>query len=127
MLSAILQTARVSSDALVSGGISWGPAPPPVTHTGEVVVLGAADRATVTGRRVPGMADSPSPAEDARRVLAQAQQITANIRQNEQAVLAMTDDELSAFKSDLEVAYATIEAALAQTRTLLAVRRPDNT
>ena len=39
----------------------------------------------------------------------------------------MSDDELSGFKSDLEVAYATIEAALAQTRTLLAVRRPDDT
>ena len=89
--------------------------------------MGTADRAAVTGRRVPGMADKPTPAEDARRVLAQAQQITANIRQNEQALLAMTDDELSAFKSDLEVAYATIEAALAQTRTLLAVRRPDDT
>ena len=59
-------------------------------------------------------------------MLAQAQQITANIRQNEQAILAMTDDELSAFKSDLEVAYATIEAALTQTRTLLAVHKPES-
>ncbi len=75
--------------------------------------------------RVPVMVDDPTPAEDARRVLAQAQQITANIRQNEQAILAMTDDELRAFKSDLEVAYATIEAALAQTRTLLAVHKPE--
>ena len=37
----------------------------------------------------------------------------------------MTDDELPAFKSDLEVAYATIEAALTQSRTLLAVHKPE--
>jgi len=69
----------------------------------------------------------PTPLETAHQMLAQAEQITANIRQNEQAILTMTDDELSAFKSDLEVAYAKIEAALTQTKTLLAVRRPDDT
>jgi len=69
----------------------------------------------------------PTPLETAHQMLAQAEQITANIRQNEQVILTMTDDELSAFKSDLEVAYAKIEAALTQTKTLLAVRRPDNT
>jgi tryptophan 2,3-dioxygenase len=66
------------------------------------------------------MADTPL--EEAQDVLARVQAIGARVRENEQVILDMSTEELEELRKDLADSVAVASAAIAQIKSLLAVR-----
>ena len=64
----------------------------------------------------------PTPLERAQLMLVQAQAIAARVRENEPVILQLSDDELRAFKADLEATIASADATLSQIKALLDAR-----
>jgi tryptophan 2,3-dioxygenase len=63
-----------------------------------------------------------TPLEEAQEMLARAQAIGARVRENEQVILDMSNQDLEALRTYLADSVAVASAAIAQIKTLLADR-----
>jgi tryptophan 2,3-dioxygenase len=63
-----------------------------------------------------------TPLEEAREMLARAEAIAANVRANEQVIVAMSTEDLEELRKDLADSVASASATIAEIKTLLAAR-----
>jgi tryptophan 2,3-dioxygenase len=63
-----------------------------------------------------------TPLEDAREMLARAEGIAVKVRANEQAIVAMSTEDLEERRKDLADSVASASATIAEIKTLLAAR-----
>ena len=63
-----------------------------------------------------------TPLEDAREMLARAEGIAVKVRANEQAIVAMSTEDLEELRKDLADSVASASATIAEIKTLLAAR-----
>jgi tryptophan 2,3-dioxygenase len=65
---------------------------------------------------------SNTPLEEASEMLARVEAIAAKLRQNDQAILSMSTEDLEALRKDLADSVAVASATIAEIKTLLADR-----
>jgi tryptophan 2,3-dioxygenase len=63
-----------------------------------------------------------TPLEEASEMLARVEAIAAKLRQNDQAILSMSTEDLEALRKDLADSVAVASATIAEIKTLLADR-----
>jgi tryptophan 2,3-dioxygenase len=63
-----------------------------------------------------------TPLEEAREMLARAEGIAAKVRANEEAIVAMSSEDLEELRKDLADSVASASATIAEIKTLLAAR-----
>jgi tryptophan 2,3-dioxygenase len=63
-----------------------------------------------------------TPLEEAREMLARAEAIAANVRANEQVIVAMSTEDLEELRKDLADSVASASATIAEIKTLPAAR-----
>lgn len=63
-----------------------------------------------------------TPLEDAQDMLALAQAISGRVRENDQAILDMSTEDLEELRTDLADSVAVSSSAIAEIKTLLAAR-----
>ena len=63
-----------------------------------------------------------TPLEEAREMLARAEAIAANVRANEQVIVAMSTEDLEELRKDLADSVASASATIAEIKALLAAR-----
>jgi tryptophan 2,3-dioxygenase len=63
-----------------------------------------------------------TPLEEAREMLARAEGIAAKVRANEEAIVAMSTEDLEELRKDLADSVASASATIAEIKTLLAAR-----